>query len=69
MQPTQKTEVFKDGQWSSIEFKELKQWDMYRLIDANGEVIKNEKDRSEWIAASNPFQMDDGTWAVNIEPD
>ena len=68
-----KVEVFrrrineeKDG-WVEIQFQDLKDEDRFRMFNPEtGEEFRGDKGLYEWIVIGEPYQTDEGVWAVNI---
>ena len=63
MNQDRKTQIFKNGNWVNIEFKELKNGDKFKLFEFNGEEIKDEN--TEFIAISDAYLYSE-IWTINI---
>lgn len=55
----------KTGFWDTVEFKDLKNDDIFRIFD-NGERYVNPKDGNNvWIATSDPYQNIEGILTID----
>ncbi|HLO11191.1 MAG TPA: hypothetical protein VK190_02920 [Pseudoneobacillus sp.] len=61
------TKIFYNGEWTVIPFDHLKKGDTFKLIEANGEVVMDSNEKTEFIATSEPYINDDGVWTVQCE--
>lgn len=71
MEEFKKVEVFKDGEWIGIHFKDLKVGDKYRLFEPDGSRVVGTADNapgfigsSEWIITKGPYESEEGVLAV-----
>jgi hypothetical protein len=51
--------------WHDIEFKELKDGDIYRMFESTGEPVKDNNGETEFVADSDAFEKD-GVWTIAI---
>ena len=59
-------QVYDNGIWVDVEFKELNKGDRFKLFESTGEPVASPDGISEWIASSNPFTNKYGDLVVNI---
>ncbi|MFB5758995.1 hypothetical protein [Paenibacillus medicaginis] len=52
-------------EWQTIEFRELKQGDAFRMFEPNGEPVVDMKGRCEFLAMGKPYLNEDGIWQIN----
>lgn len=48
-------QIYNNGIWVEINFKDLAKDDRFRLFESTGERVISKKGESEWIAACSPF--------------
>lgn len=58
-----KTEIFKNGEWIEVEFKDILKGNLFRLIESTGEIV-SDKGETEFIAVSDAYLNKDGIWEV-----
>ena len=67
MKELRKVEIFENGQWNEIEFKDLKLGNKFRLFEPDGErVIDKEKNEDEWMATSDAYLNENEVYQINI---
>ena len=55
------TEIWKDGGWKEIDFRDLHQGQTFRLWEPTGEYV------GDFMAASDPYISDENVWMVEVE--
>jgi hypothetical protein len=65
-----RVEIFSEGEWKEILFKDLKRGDLFRMFDGNvqHEFVGTDSafiGTKEWIVDSEPYENDDGVLTVN----
>ncbi len=60
-------ELFENGKWVEIQFKELKKGDRFRMLDPDTkDLFISDKNNTEFIASSEPYENEDGILTVDI---
>lgn len=60
------TQVFKNNEWTDINFIDLEIDDKIRYID-DGKQVTDEKGRSTWLTASYPYRrQSDGALVIDV---
>lgn len=68
MTKLRRTEIFKDGRWSTGVFKDLKKGDTFRMFEPTGEPVKDGA-ATDFVALSNAYFCTQlKTHTVQIEP-
>jgi len=59
-------EVLSNNDWKGIEFKNLKENDIFRLYEPSGEKVMDEGGKYEFVALCAAYQNEDGIWTTNV---
>jgi hypothetical protein len=59
--------IEKDNNWIEVEFKELQIGNKFKMFEPTGEPVIGLKDNTEWIVMTEPVELGDGNWQVDIE--
>lgn len=52
-------------QWEEIDFKKLKDGDLFRLFDSGARYVDETNGKHSWIAKGFPYKNKKGIWTVN----
>lgn len=65
---TRLTQIFVNGEWQNIDACDLRKGMHFRMFEEDGTPVINTNDNSSsWIAASDIYEKEDGTLAINYE--
>ena len=60
-------ELFENGNWKEILFKELKDGDRFRMLDPDTkDLFIGDNNKTEFIATSDPYENEDGILTITI---
>lgn len=63
-----KTEKYIDEEWIPFNFEELKKGDKFRLFEKSGELVIDNKGKSEFISLSDVYKLEpNGNFGINIQ--
>ena len=55
----------KVNKWVEIDFKDLKNGDIFRIFDNGKRYVSKKDGNNVWITKGSPHQNEDGIWSVN----
>ena len=58
--------VLKSHDWIEIDFKDLKENDIFRLYEPSGEKVMDEGGKYQFVALCAAYQNEDGIWTTNV---
>jgi hypothetical protein len=61
-----KCEILKSNTWKEIDFKDLKENDIFRLFEPTGESVKDIDGSTKFAAMCDAYQNEDGIWTTDI---
>lgn len=59
-----KVEIKKNGKWIEYDFSRLKKGDIFRLYEKTGEIVKDDKGNTEFVATSEPYLTAEGILSI-----
>jgi hypothetical protein len=68
MEELRKVEVFRDKEWSEIQFKNLEVNDKFRMFDPDGTPVIGLGGVTEWAVTKGPYRRtEDEVWTVECD--
>jgi hypothetical protein len=69
MDDVRKVEILKSGEWKEVAFPDLKDGDIFRMFEPNGDpVISNVDGTIHWKVAGEPYLNEENIWTVQHIP-